>query len=197
MSHWLDTPACSKAARLRLLALDVDGVLSDGRLLYTSDHQEIKAFHVHDGVGIKALQRLGIQVAIITGRRSPMVERRCNELGIDHLIMGRDDKWAALQELTRQLGIDITETGYCGDDLPDLEAIHRAGLGASVPNAPDYIQQAADMVTTRRGGQGAVRELCEFIINAQGRWNEVLTHYHVEDAASIPPGTTSSQYMGE
>lgn len=132
------------ALAVQLLALDVDGVLSDGRVTYASDGSELKSFNIKDGLGIKLLQRCGVQVAIITGRRSDMVARRARELGIVELMEGRDDKLNALQELCARLGLTLAECAYMGDDLPDLAAIRAAGLGLTVADAVTDVRAAAD-----------------------------------------------------
>ena len=116
----------ARAARVQLLALDVDGVMTDGRILYTSSGDELKAFNIRDGLGIKLLQKAGVQVAIITGRSSPMVERRAHELGISRVIQGREDKRVALRELAAEAGMELARCAYMGDDLPDLRA-HSVG----------------------------------------------------------------------
>jgi len=178
---------------IRLLVLDVDGVLTDGAISYTAplpSHDtsstgtgdetlmhEQKSFNVQDGLGIRLLQQYGIEVAIITGRRSPMVEQRARELGITRLFQGRNDKLAALKELAKECSLPLVHIGYCGDDLPDLGAIQAAGLGASVANAPDYIRVHANIVTEKRGGEGAVRELADLILQAQGYWDSVLAQF--------------------
>lgn len=159
--------ALEKARRIRLLVLDVDGVLSDGQLYYSDSGDEIKAFYTPDGVGIKLLQRAGIPVAIITGRSSEIVKRRAAELGIEHLVQGRDDKLVALGELLQELGVSIEETAYMGDDLPDLTAIQACGLGMTVATGDDYVAGFADWRSQLPGGRGAVREACEFILDAQ------------------------------
>jgi 3-deoxy-D-manno-octulosonate 8-phosphate phosphatase (KDO 8-P phosphatase) len=153
---------------VKLLLLDVDGVLTDGRITYTSDQQELKSFHIHDGLGIKLLQQSGVQVGIITGRRSPMVERRATELGITLLVQGREDKAVAMKSIRDQLGLANSEIAYMGDDLPDLAAIRQAGLGIAPANAVAIVRRHADLVTTSTGGNGAVREACEFILAAKG-----------------------------
>lgn len=160
--------AASKAAAIKLLLLDVDGVLTDGRITYDSEQRELKSFHIHDGLGIKLLQRSGVQIGIITGRHSPMVERRANELGITLLIQGREDKLVAMKDIQNQLGLTNHETAYMGDDLPDLAAIRHAGFGVAPANAVDIVRQHADLVTACTGGNGAVREACEFILGAKG-----------------------------
>ena len=127
---------------VKLLLLDVDGVLTDGRITYNSDQQELKSFHIHDGLGIKLLQGNDIQVGIITGRNSLMVERRAQELGISLLIQGREDKWAAMQAVQEQLGLSSQQIAYMGDDLPDLAAIRHAGLGIAPANAVAIVRNA-------------------------------------------------------
>ncbi len=156
-----------KARRVRLLVLDVDGVLSDGQLYYANSGEETKAFFTPDGVGIKLLQGAGIPVAIITGRQSEIVKRRAHELGIAHLVQGRDDKLQALQELLGDLGVSIDEVAYMGDDLPDLAAIVACGLGMTVASGDDFVASHADWRSQRPGGRGAVREACEYILDAQ------------------------------
>lgn len=172
-----DSDLIDRARQIRLLALDVDGVLSDGRLYFQTDGLEIKAFHTQDGHGIKLLRQAGIEVALITGRDSPMVSRRAAALGIDHVHQGRDDKLDTLRQLCEHLGLTLDQTAYCGDDLPDLAAIKRCGLGISVPNAPAYIRSHADWVTERQGGHGAVREICDALLEAQGHWGAVVDTY--------------------
>lgn len=167
----------SRAAAIQLLALDVDGVLTDGTLTYSADGGESKSFSTQDGLGIKLLMAHGVDVAIITGRRSAMVERRATELGIKHLFQGRDDKLTALRTLSESNGIALSACAYCGDDLPDLGAIVASGLGVSVPNAPAYVRDHADYVTELHGGRGAVRELCELILRARGDWEELIATY--------------------
>ncbi|QFT85688.1 3-deoxy-D-manno-octulosonate 8-phosphate phosphatase KdsC [Halomonas sp. THAF12] len=163
--------------RVRLLALDVDGVLTDGRLYFDADGDSLKAFHTLDGHGLKLVQRAGIQVALITGRDSPMVTRRASALGIRHLHQGIEKKLPTLRQLCRDLALDLSEIAYCGDDLPDLAPIHRAGVGISVPGAPSYIRRHADWVTEREGGHGAVREICDTLLQAQDRLDAVLDTY--------------------
>lgn len=166
-----------KAAKIRMLAMDVDGILSDGQIIYSSNHVETKAFYVQDGVGLQALKEAGIILAIITGRRSPMVDRRAQELGIHHVIQGRDDKFTALSKLAADLNLSLDECAYMGDDLPDLKAIREAGLGMSVPNGAPIVQQTADYVTTKAGGHGAVREVCELILQAQGKYDAFIQKF--------------------
>jgi 3-deoxy-D-manno-octulosonate 8-phosphate phosphatase (KDO 8-P phosphatase) len=167
----------SQAAAIKLLLLDVDGVLTDGRITYDSEQRELKSFHIHDGLGIKLLQRSGIQIGIITGRHSPMVERRANELGITLLVQGREDKVVAMKDIQIQLGLAGHEIAYMGDDLPDLAAIRHAGLGIAPANAVNIVQLHADLVTALSGGNGAVREACEFILRAKGLLDDIHKGY--------------------
>lgn len=166
-----------KAARIKLLALDVDGVLTDGRLYFTEDGGEIKTFDTQDGHGIKMLQQSGVVCAIITGRTTTLVERRSRNLGIAHLLQGREDKLVALKELTAQLGVSLEETAYVGDDWPDLPAIRAAGLGIAVANAHGELHVHADYVTTLQGGRGAVREVCDLLLRAQNHYDAALAPY--------------------
>jgi len=166
-----------KAMNVRLLALDVDGVLTDGRLYFAEDGQELKTFDTQDGHGIKMLQAAGIEVAIITGRTTKLVQRRAANLKISHLLQGREDKLVALRELTGELGIALDEVAYVGDDWPDLPAILAAGFGVAVANAHHELRTRADHVTTLAGGRGAVREVCDLLLNAQGRYQDALAPY--------------------
>jgi len=176
-SPLLDSQLVDRLRRVRLLALDVDGVLTDGRLYFQADGGEIKAFHTLDGHGIKLVQRAGIVVALITGRDSPIVSRRAAALGIKHVFQGTEQKLTVLRELCQRLNLGLDQVAYCGDDMPDVGAIQRAGVGISVPGAPVYIRQQADWVTTAVGGHGAVREICDTLLQAQGHWDAVLDTY--------------------
>lgn len=166
-----------KLRPIRLLALDVDGVLSDGTLYFTSDNQEMKTFSILDGLGIKWLMNSGIEVAIITGRISNMVSKRCQDLGIQHVTQGREDKLTALNELASSLGLGLGEIAYMGDDLPDLGAIVSAGVGFTAPNGHHFVRKHADYCTQANGGHGAVREVCELILEAQGKLDNILNSY--------------------
>jgi 3-deoxy-D-manno-octulosonate 8-phosphate phosphatase (KDO 8-P phosphatase) len=152
-------------ADIRLLVMDVDGVMTDGKVTYTSDGQELKSFNIKDGVGIKRVQASGIETAIITGRTSPMVERRALELGITHLIQGREDKLTALSILLSEVNLAPNQVAYIGDDLPDLTAIEAVKLGACPADAANEVQSKANWVSTRAGGDGCVRELCDLLVS--------------------------------
>lgn len=168
MTEQESSTVSQRAARVRMLALDVDGVLTDGRLYYSDNGGEMKAFNIKDGLGIKLLQQAGVRVAIVTGRTSTMVARRAQELGIDNIIQGREDKREALLELCQQQDLSMEDCAYMGDDLPDLGAIVSAGLGMTVADGSATVRAAADWVSSLPGGAGAVREACEFILTARG-----------------------------
>jgi len=173
----MDAELLSAAAGIRLLALDVDGVLTDGRIHYTSTGEELKSFSILDGLGIKLVRRHGISVAIITARKSDMVTRRARELGIDHCLQGREDKLAALLELLRETGISLAETAYMGDDLPDLGALLAVWLGMTVANASSEVARRVAWQSSARGGEGAVREACEMLLRARGAWESAIEAY--------------------
>ena len=162
----LDLPA--RARRVRFLTCDVDGVLTDGRI-YVDDHgHEFKAFCALDGVGLNLLARAGITVAWITGSNAPAVAHRARQLGITHLIMGVADKLQPWEALRKSLGFAAAECAHIGDDLPDVPLFRACGFAITVPHAPVSVREHAHLVTTREGGTGAVRELAEFILAAQG-----------------------------
>lgn len=152
------------AQNLRLMAFDVDGVMTDGRIYFSPEGEAIKVFNTLDGHGLKKLAASGVTLAIITGRNTPMVAKRAADLGIAHVIQGREDKGVALADLAEQLGIAASETGYAGDDEPDVSALHWACLSFAPANAHDCAKAAADHITERRGGEGAVREICDAIL---------------------------------
>lgn len=159
----------ARANRLRLMAFDVDGVLTDGSLFYTDQGVEIKAFNTLDGHGLKMLQQAGITVAIITGRHARCVELRAANLGIRHLFQAVDNKLAVMRTLLAELSLDTEAAGYMGDDLPDLPLMHACGFSATPRDGHALVRQHASLTTERGGGRGAVREACEFILEAQGK----------------------------
>ena len=177
MNENYPSSAFKAAQKVKLLLLDVDGVLTDGRLYYGNDGEELKAFDIQDGLGIKLLQNAGIKVGIITGRSSVLVERRAKELGIDHLIQGREDKLTALNELLEKITFDLEEIAFVGDDLPDLAIIRRVGLGITPANGNHLIASQALWQTKKSGGNGAVREVAELILSAQSKLESVLASY--------------------
>jgi len=154
--------------RTRLLVLDVDGVLTDGRLYYGAGGEALKVFHVRDGHGIKQVARAGVQVAIISGRKSAAVKRRAKDLGIRHVYQGIDDKLAALRSLARKLAVELADCVCVGDDTPDAPILKAAGVGIAVADAHADALAAADLITRTKGGRGAVREVCDWIITARG-----------------------------
>ena len=172
-----DTQLVNHARSVRLLVLDVDGILSDGQLYFGNQGEEIKAFNSLDGHGIKMLQSTGVKVAIVTGRTSHIVAQRAEQLGIELLLQGREDKLTALHQLTQHLQLDWSQMAYMGDDLPDLAAIIKVGLGITVPNAASTMTLYSQYVTQRCGGQGAVREVCDLIMQAQDTWDAALAPY--------------------
>jgi len=156
-----------KLGAIRLLVCDVDGVLTDGRLTYGDGGEATKTFHVRDGMGLRMLMDNGIEVAIITARSGAAVAKRMSDLKIKHVAQGRGDKGAALQELLERLGVEAAHTAYIGDDIIDLPALRVAGIGVTVADGHASVKAEADFVTERAGGQGAVRELCDAIVDAQ------------------------------
>jgi 3-deoxy-D-manno-octulosonate 8-phosphate phosphatase (KDO 8-P phosphatase) len=174
-----DWPAADlkKAAGIKLLALDVDGVMTDGKLYFTASGDEIKGFNILDGLGMKQVMAAGIEIAVITGRRSPLTEKRMNDLGIAHLMQGREDKKVALTELADRLGLAAETIAYMGDDLPDLPAILFAGLGITVPNGHWAVRESADICTRVAGGEGAVREICDLLLAARGALDSTISPY--------------------
>ncbi|MBL8391610.1 MAG: phenylphosphate carboxylase subunit delta [Candidatus Accumulibacter sp.] len=163
------------------MAFDVDGVLSDGSLFYSDEGVELKAFNTLDGFGLKLLAEAGITVAIITGRRARCVELRAQNLGIAHLHQAVDDKLAQMQRLLAELGLDADEAGYMGDDLPDLRLMRACGFSATPQDGHPLVRRHAWLITGRSGGRGAVREACEFILEAQGRLEELIAPYLAVD----------------
>lgn len=157
----------ARAYAIRLVIFDVDGVLTDGRVILGDGGYEYKAFHIHDGHGIRMLQSSGVRAGIITGRTSVVVSRRSEELGIRHLMQGRSDKAAALGELLEQLGEAPEATAFVGDDVVDLPAMRRVGLAVAVADATPLTRAHAHWVTRATGGHGAAREVCELIMAAQ------------------------------
>lgn len=166
-----------KAKAVTLLAMDVDGVLTDGSLYFGNSGEEMKAFSILDGLGIKLLRDAGVTPALITGRRSELVARRAAELGITLIYQGREDKRVALEELCRDQQRPLAQVAYVGDDLPDLGAIRAAGLGITVANGHHYVAAHADLQTQAKGGQGAIREVCEVILEAKGLLTSTLEAY--------------------
>lgn len=166
-----------RCRNIRLLLLDVDGVLTDGRIIYDNNGVESKAFDVKDGHGLKLVQRAGIRVGIITGRKSQVVAHRAAELGIDILYQGAKDKMIPYRQILTDHGYTDEQVAYVGDDVVDLPILRRVGFAATVCDAVDDIKPFVHYVTQRPGGRGAVREICDLLLKASGRWQEVTGRY--------------------
>ncbi|MCF8005837.1 MAG: 3-deoxy-manno-octulosonate-8-phosphatase KdsC [Methylovulum sp.] len=166
-----------KAKKIRLLILDVDGVLTDGKFYFDLAGNEYKSFHAQDGHGIKLLQQTGVSVAVVSGRTSISVEQRMQQLGIQHVYQGYQDKQLALTDIVSQLKINLDEIAHVGDDLLDLPIMTKVGLAIAVNDANDVVKHYADWCTQRNGGQGAVREVCDLIMQSQGHLNAIIKSY--------------------
>ena len=166
-----------KARHIALAVFDVDGVLTDGGLILGEDGAEFKIFHVRDGQGLVLLRDSGCKVAVITARNSKIVAERMNSLGIEHVYQGQSDKGKAFAGLLMKLGLDARQTAYVGDDLLDLPAMKCAGLAVAVADAHPVVRAQAHWVTAARGGHGAAREVCEFIMEAQGTLQAAIRKY--------------------
>ena len=170
----MDAALRERASKIRMLILDVDGVLTDGKLYFDHAGHELKAFNTRDGMGIKALQKVGIEVAVITGRKSGAVTHRMAQLGIQHVYQGREDKLDAFLDLLQKTGLDAQQVCFAGDDWIDLPVLMRTGLAVSVADAEERVKQQAHWITRRNGGDGAVREICNLILAAQEKEQIIL-----------------------
>ncbi|UOO89954.1 HAD family hydrolase [Vitreoscilla massiliensis] len=175
--HELSDAVTAQARAIKLLILDVDGVLTNGEIYITASGEEIKAFNTLDGHGLKMLQKSGVQLAIITGRDAAGVAHRARGLGIDHYLAGIHDKRSAYLELIAKLGLQAEQCAYIGDDVVDLPVMVRCGLPIAVPSAHAWVVHYADYVTQAQAGNGAVREACEMIMAAQGSLQDALSAY--------------------
>jgi len=169
--------ADDKAARVRLFLMDVDGVLTDGGIILDGEGRETKRFHVRDGHGIKMLRRADVKAGIITGRSSAVVEIRARELGVEIVRQGATDKVSALRKILAEEGVSPEECAYVGDDIVDLPVFREVGFSAAPCDAEPYVLDAADYVSSRPGGMGAVREIIEFVMKAKGSWRDVTAKY--------------------
>lgn len=167
----------TRAKLVKLMAFDVDGILTDGTLYLSDSGEEIKGFNTLDGHGLKMLQSTGVHLAIISGRKSSCVEKRMQNLGITMLHQGVENKLEVYLKLLKQLNLDLTEAGFMGDDLPDLPIMRRCGLSISVPEAPSLMREHAHYVTQLSGGRGAAREACELIMRAQNSFDAQMAKY--------------------
>jgi 3-deoxy-D-manno-octulosonate 8-phosphate phosphatase (KDO 8-P phosphatase) len=169
--------AFEHAKKIKLAIFDVDGVMTDGSLYLADDGQEFKAFNSLDGHGMKMLNRSGVELAIITGRTSQLVALRAINLGVTHLYQGSEDKLTAFLDVLEKSGLDPAECAYMGDDVVDLPVMRRCGLAVCVPAAPALVKQHSHYITQLPGGGGAVRELCELILQAQGTFETQMAPY--------------------
>jgi len=167
----------SDPSSVRLLCLDVDGVLTDGGILIDDRGHETKRFHVHDGAGLRMWRSLGLEVAVITGRRGMALRHRLEELGIRIVVSGAGDKVAAFEQIARELGVHASQAAMIGDDLPDLPLLRVCGYPVAVPDAVEEVKAVARYVTTRPGGGGAVRDAIEHLLHAMGRWDEAVARF--------------------
>ena len=166
-----------KARHIEALVLDVDGILSDGFVTLTNTGDELKSFDIRDGLGMKLVQKIGLKVIIITGRRSNIVEKRMTDLGVDLIFQGREDKGVALREACQQLNLSPEDCLYMGDDWPDLSAFAIAGMKVTVPNGHVEVRRRADLVTQAYGGRGAVREICDLLLEAKDQYQKLLNEF--------------------
>jgi 3-deoxy-D-manno-octulosonate 8-phosphate phosphatase (KDO 8-P phosphatase) len=168
-----------KLKNIKLLLLDVDGVMTDGGIVFDGNGLETKVFNVKDGHGIKMLQRHGIQVGVITGRTSAVVDIRTRELGIELVYQGALKKLESYQDVKRRTGLDDSQIAYMGDDVIDVPVMRRAGFAAAPPDALPEVLAVADYVSSRFGGRGAVREVCDLILKGRGFWPEIAARYEL------------------
>ena len=173
----MDTSIVEKLAQVKLLILDVDGVMTDGKIYFNEQGECLKAFNVKDGLGITMLLRCNIHVAIISGRSSPIIQKRANELGVKHVYVGQLKKLEAYKHCIEQLTIQPNQVAYLGDDVNDLPIMKQIGLSITPADAFDEMKKASMWVTTRNGGNGAVREVCNAIIMAQEKWSQAMKIY--------------------
>lgn len=174
-----DATLAERARALEWLLLDVDGVLTDGRLVYGPDGEQEKVFHVRDGLGLRLVQRDGLKVGIISGRESEALRIRADDLGIDWLVMERSDKGPAFAEFLAAQGVTPEKVAYIGDDLVDLPILLRCGLAFAPADAVAEVRERAHRVLSGRGGRGVVRELCELLLKARGSWDPLIAPYFV------------------
>lgn len=177
MTHDIERTVLERAARVKLMIFDVDGILTDGSLHFGPDGEVLKTFNVLDGHGIKLLQQSGVLTAIISARQSASVTRRASDLGIHYLHQGIHDKRIAFKTLLLETGIDAQDCGFAGDDVIDLPILTRVGFAASVPNAHHEVQKRVHYVTQAVGGRGAAREICDLILRAQNKYDACLASY--------------------
>jgi 3-deoxy-D-manno-octulosonate 8-phosphate phosphatase (KDO 8-P phosphatase) len=167
----------NRAAKIRLVIFDIDGVMTDGRLFFDREGQEYKGFHSRDGLGIKLLRKTGVETAVISGRYSPAVEKRMDSLGINHIYQGFQDKLPAYESLCKELGLSPEQVAHVGDDLLDLPLLRRVGLAVAVSDAHPCIRSHVHWITQNPGGFGAARDVCDLVMRAQGTLDGILENY--------------------
>ncbi len=170
-----------KLKKIKLLILDVDGVMTDGSIIMDDEGHELKSFNVRDGHGIKILQRFGVKVAILTGRKSKVVEYRAKDLEIKDVYQGALNKKEIFEKILSKHKLSTDEVAYLGDDIVDIPVLKRVGFSVAVDDALDVVKKSVDYVTKNSGGRGAVREVCEMILQVQGKWSEVVAKYEFEE----------------
>jgi 3-deoxy-D-manno-octulosonate 8-phosphate phosphatase (KDO 8-P phosphatase) len=170
-------PPSENLKHIHLLLLDVDGVLTDGGIIYNDDGSETKIFNAKDGLGLRLVMEAGIKVGIVTGRKSKALYHRCADLGIQYLFDGVQDKAEMLEKIVDQTGVVSTNTAYMGDDLPDLSLMKKVGLSITVADAHKIVREKADWITSSAGGRGAVREVCEALLIARGLWEKITARF--------------------
>lgn len=173
----LPVEVTDRMKEIHLILLDVDGVLTDGRLGMTAAGEEIKFFSVYDGLAIRVAQNVGWKVGFLSGRKSKEVESRARELGVEIVVQGSRDKIKDLETILLENNLEAFQVAYIGDDLPDLPVLKRVGFSAAPHNAADVVKESVDYVTERRGGEGAVREVVDLLLKASGKWDEVLSQF--------------------
>ena len=166
-----------KLKKIQLLLLDVDGVLTDGSIIYSDEGRETKVFNVKDGFGLKLIMSAGIKVGLVTGRTSNALQRRCRELGIKYIYDGVQQKARLLDKIVAETGVGADNTAYIGDDLPDLPLMRRIGLAIAVADAHEMVRDYADWITAAPGGRGAVREVCDALLKARGDWESLMEQF--------------------
>jgi 3-deoxy-D-manno-octulosonate 8-phosphate phosphatase (KDO 8-P phosphatase) len=173
----IDANIAAKAQKIKFLILDVDGVLTDNRLYYSDDGVETKTFYTRDGHGMVMLKKSGVDIGIITGRKSQLVANRCRDLKIEHLYQGVPDKLPSFMDLISKLGLELDEIGYVGDDILDLPILKRVGLSVTPADGEDEVKSRVDYVSKYIGGKGVVREVCEIIMRSQGTFQQHMDFY--------------------
>ncbi len=179
MNKLFDEELVKKIKPVIFLILDVEGVLTDGKIIMDDLGNETKHFNVRDGHGLKMLMKTGIEVVLITGRTSKVVEHRARELGIKEIYQGSKNKVENLEEILRTKKISGEQVAYVGDDIVDIPVFRRVGFSVAVEDASEYAKESADYITEGKGGQGAVRELCEIILKIQGKWDDIVSRYEI------------------